>query len=211
VLGVLFVYLGSKPFYFAHLASRFTLGGNAELSAGLYHFASAFVLLGLVPVLIVKLAFRQPLSAYGVQAGDLAFGARSFAVVAPVLVLLSLSASRNPEFLAQYPLNRAASDGPLFFAGHAIAYLFFYLGWEFCFRGFVQFGLRDELGDGNAILVQTAVSTILHIGKPMGETLGAVLGGLLWGVIAFRSRSLLVPVLTHWVLGLSLDLFIVWR
>lgn len=211
VLGILFVYLGSKPFYFQHLASSFVLGGNKELTAGLFTFASAFVLLGLVPALIVKFVFREPLSAYGVRSGDLSFGAKAFAVVAPAMVLLSFSASRTPEFLAQYPLNRAAGDGPLSFAGHAIAYLFFYAGWEFGFRGFVQCGLRDELGDWNAILVQTLASSTLHIGKPLGETLGAVLGGLVWGVIAFRSRSLLVPLLTHWVLGLSLDLFIVCR
>jgi membrane protease YdiL (CAAX protease family) len=78
-------------------------------------------------------------------------------------------------------------------------------------RADVQCGLRDEMGDWNAILVQTLASSILHIGKPLGETFGAVLGGLVWGVIAFRSRSLLVPLLTHWVLGLSLDLFIVCR
>jgi membrane protease YdiL (CAAX protease family) len=146
-----------------------------------------------------------------VRPGDLSFGWKAFAVVAPVMVFLSLSASRMPEFLAQYPMNRAAGDGPLPFAGHALAYLAFYVGWEFGFRGFVQVGLRDQMGDWNAILVQTAISASLHVGKPVGETLGAVLGGLLWGVIAYRSRSLLVPLLTHWVLGLSLDLFIVCR
>jgi membrane protease YdiL (CAAX protease family) len=211
VLGIVFVYFGSKPFYFRHLASSFVLGGNAELTAGLFTFASAFVLLGLIPALIVKFVFREPLSAYGVRSGDLSFGWKAFAVVAPVMVLLSFSASRMPEFLAQYPLNRAAGDGPLPFAGHALAYLAFYAGWEFGFRGFVQCGLRDEMGDWNAILVQTLASSTLHIGKPLGETLGAILGGLVWGVIAFRSRSLLVPLLTHWVLGLSLDLFIVCR
>lgn len=211
VLGILFFYFGSKPFYFRHLASSFVLGGNPELTAGLFTFASAFVLLGLIPALIVKLVFREPLSAYGVRLGDVSFGWKAFAVVAPVMVLLSLSASRLPEFLAVYPLNGAAADGPLAFAGHALAYLAFYAGWEFGFRGFVQFGLREEMGDWNAILVQTALSAALHVGKPIGETLGAVLGGLVWGVIAFRSRSLLVPLLTHWVLGLSLDLFIVSR
>jgi membrane protease YdiL (CAAX protease family) len=211
VLGILFVYLGSKPFYFQHLASAFVLRGNAELTAGLFTFASAFVLLGLIPALIVKFVFQEPLSAYGVRSGDLTFGWKAFAVVAPVMVLLSFSASKMPEFLAQYPLNRAAGDGPLAFAGHAIAYLIFYAGWEFGFRGFVQCGLREEMGDWNAILVQTLASSILHIGKPLEETLGAILGGLVWGVIAFRSRSLLVPLLTHGVLGLSLDLFIVCR
>ncbi len=211
ILGILFFYFGSQPFYFRHLASSFVLGRDPAYTAGIFSFGAAFVLLGLIPALIVKLVFQEPLSAYGVRPGDLSFGWKAFAVVAPVMVLLSLSASRMPEFLAVYPLNRAASDGPLPFAGHALAYLVFYAGWEFGFRGFVQFGLREEIGDWNAILVQTALSAALHVGKPFGETLGAVLGGLVWGVIAFRSRSLLVPLLTHWVLGLSLDLFIVCR
>jgi membrane protease YdiL (CAAX protease family) len=211
VLGIVFRYFGTKPFYFQHVASWLVLGGNRELTAGLFHFISSFVLFGLIPTLIVTLVFREPLADYGVRVGDLSFGGKAFAVLAPVMVALSFAASRMPEFLAEYPLNRAAGDGPLQFACHAVAYLVFYVGWEFGFRGFVQFGLRDRLGDWNAILIQTLASSLLHVGKPFGETLGAILGGLVWGVVAFRTRSLLVPLLTHWLLGLSLDLFIVSR
>ncbi|MBK8595109.1 MAG: CPBP family intramembrane metalloprotease [Holophagales bacterium] len=211
LLGILFRYFGSKPFYFRHLASSYAVGGNPELTAGLYHFGSAFVLFGLIPALIVTLVFREPLADWGVRAGDLSWGWKAFAVATPVMVALSFFASKDPEFLAEYPLNRAAGDGPLAFALHAAAYLFFYAGWEFGFRGFVQFGLRDRLGDGNAILVQVLASSLLHVGKPFGETLGAVLGGVVWGVVAFRTRSLLVPLATHWLLGLSLDYFIVSR
>lgn len=211
LLGIAFRYFGGKAFYFAHVAPSFVLGGNRELTAGLFHFGSAFVLFGLVPALIVTLVFREPLADWGVQAGDLSWGWKAFALLAPVMVGLSLYASRDPEFLAEYPLNRAAAGGPIAFAIHAVAYLAFYVGWEFGFRGFVQFGLRERLGDWNAILVQTLATSLLHVGKPLGETLGAVLGGLVWGVVAFRSRSLLVPLLTHWLLGLSLDLFIVSR
>lgn len=211
LLGIVFKYFGGKPFYFRHLASSVVLGGNRELTAGLFHFGSAFILFGLVPALIVTLVFREPLADYGVRLGDLSFGGKAFALLAPVMVVLSFPASRMPEFLAEYPLNRAAGDGPLPFALHAAAYLLFYAGWEFGFRGFVQFGLRDRLGDANAILVQTLASSLLHVGKPFGETLGAVVGGLAWGVVAFRSRSLLVPLVTHWLLGVALDLFIVTR
>ena len=57
----------------------------------------------------------------------------------------------------------------------------YYLGWEFFFRGFMQFGLRGALGDWNAILVQTLASCLIHIGKPAGEIYGAIVAGLLWG------------------------------
>ena len=144
------------------------------------------------------------------QWGDWSFGWKALAVLVPVMLLLGFPASRNADFLAEYPLNRAAGASPLAFAGHAVAYLCFYMGWEFCFRGFLQFGLREAVGDWNAILIQTLASCLLHLGKPFGETLGALLGGLLWGIIAFRTRSLLCPLLTHWVLGLSLDFYILY-
>lgn len=211
LLGIVFRYFGGKPFYFRHVASSVAVGGDRELTAGLFHFGSAFVLFGVIPALIVTLVFREHLADYGVRLGDLSFGWKAFVLLAPLMVALSFPAARMPEFLAEYPLNRAAGGGPLPFALHAAVYLLFYAGWEFGFRGFVQFGLRDRLGDANAILVQTLASALLHVGKPFGETLGAVLGGLVWGVVAFRTRSLLVPLVTHWLLGLALDLFIVTR
>ncbi len=210
VLMVLFRYYGSQEFFLRHLGATEPLARFPELAAGLWHFAAAFVLLGLVPLLLVKMVFREPLAAYGVRWGDWAFGWKALVVLAPIMILLSWPASRQPDFLAAYPLNRAAGASPAAFAGPAAAYLLFYLGWEFCFRGFLQFGLREAVGDWNAILIQTLASCLLHLGKPLGETLGAILGGLVWGIIAFRCRSLLIPLLTHWLLGLSLDFFILY-
>jgi uncharacterized protein len=210
VLMVVFRYCGSREFFGRHLGTITALAQFPELAAGLWHFAAAFVLLGLVPLMLVKAVFRERLTDYGLQWGDWAFGWKALAVLAPVMILLSWPAARQPDFLAEYPLNRAAGVSSAAFVVHAAAYLCFYMGWEFCFRGFLQFGLRPAVGDWNAILIQTLASCLLHLGKPLGETLGAILGGLVWGIIAFRSRSLLVPLLTHWLLGLSLDFFILY-
>ena len=68
--------------------------------------------------------------------------------------------------------------------------------------------MRGALGDGNAILVQTLASCLIHIGKPAGEIYGAIVAGLLWGFIVFRARSLWAVLLMHWALGVSLDFFI---
>ncbi len=211
VLGAVYRYFGSKAFFLSHLASWLSPGRDADLFGGLYTFGSSFVLFGLVPVLIVKTLFREPLSAYGVALGDWSFGWRVVVFTIPLSLALSFAASRNPEFLVEYPLIRAATGSTTVFAGHAAAYLLFYIGWEVAFRGFLQFGLRDAIGDWNAILVQTFGTCLLHIGKPFGETMGAIVGGVVWGIIAYRSRSLLYPILTHWLLGISLDLFIALR
>ena len=201
-------YYGTKAFYLSDLASRFVLFGNPEQTAELYTFFSAFVLFGVLPWLIVRFVFKERMSSYGLQAGDWRFGLKAFLVLAPIFILASYTSINNPDFLAEYPLFKGAGASPSTFLGHAVAYLFFYIGWETYFRGFMQFGLRNAFGDWNSILVQTALSCIIHIGKPAGEIYSSIIGALVWGILAFRTRSIFAGLLIHWILGVSLDFFI---
>jgi membrane protease YdiL (CAAX protease family) len=201
-------YYGSKSFYLQHLASRVTIAGNAALTAELYTYASAFFLLGVLSLVAIKYVFKQSFRDYGLALGDLRFSLLALLVLVPVMVAVTYPSAKDPQFLAEYPLYKGAGASAAAFAWHAAAGLFFYIGWEIFFRGFMQFGLREKFGDWYAVLVQTALSCIVHIGKPDGEIYGSILGALVWGLVAFRSRSLLVPVLTHWVLGVSLDWYI---
>lgn len=203
-------YFGTVTFYREQLAGLFALQGDPGLTAEVYTFVSAFILMGLVPWVIIRFVFHEQMSAYGWQIGDWKFGWKSFAVIAPIMVLSTIPSASMPDFMAEYPLNKAAGATAMTFALHAAMYLLFYIGWETLFRGFMQFGLR-HLGDWNAILIQTALSCIAHIGKPSGEIYSSILGALVWGVVAFRSRSLLYVLLVHWLLGVSLDWFIVFK
>jgi len=124
------------------------------------------------------------------------------------MILLTYPSANDPQFLAEYPLFKGAGANMAVFTGHAFFYLTYYMGYEMMMRGFIQFGLREQLGDWNAILVQTAISGLFHIGKPDGEIFSSILGGILWGIVVFRSRSLLYVLTVHWLLGVSLDFFI---
>ena len=201
-------YYGAGGLFPGQPASPPAFLGNLAQASELYAFLSSFVLLGLVSLAIVKLAFGERLASYGVAIGDWRFGLKALTVTAPVIVLLSALAARTPAFLAQYPLYRGTCASASAFLVHATAYLAYYTGFEIFFRGFVQFGLRESFGDSYAILVQTALSCLVHIGKPSGEIYGAIVGGLAFGFVAFRSRSLLYVILAHWILGVTLDLFI---
>ena len=203
-----FKYYGSTSFYLAEVAGRFVLFNDPARTAELWHFASAFLLLGLVPTLVVKVVFKESLTDYGMRRGDAGFSIKVLVLCLPVLVVLTIPSARVAGFAAEYPFDHGAGNSPAIFASHAGTYLLFYLGWEFFFRGFMQFGLRGALGDWNAILVQTLASCLVHIGKPVGEIYGAILAGLLWGYIVFRARSLWAVLVMHWVLGVSLDFFI---
>lgn len=201
-------YYGTKAFYLSDLTSVFILFGNPERTAALYTFFSAFILFGIVPLCIIKFVFKERFASYGLQVGDWRFGLKAFAILAPVFILASYTSINKPDFLAEYPLFKGACSSPSMFMSHALSYLFFYIGWEIYFRGFMQFGLRQSLGDWQSILVQTALSCIVHIGKPSGEIYSSIIGALVWGILAFRTRSLLFIILIHWLLGVSLDFFI---
>ncbi len=203
-----FKYYGGKSFYLQELSGSVVLFGSIEATGALYAFLSSFLLLGVVPALIVKFVFHESLASYGIAIGDWAFGLKALLILAPIFIIATYPSSRMPDFLAEYPLNKEAGVSAPAFLYHALAYVLFYLGWEFFFRGFMQFGLRQSLGDWNAILVQTALSCILHIGKPSGEIYSSILGALIWGLLVFRTRSILYALLLHWLLGVSLDFFI---
>ncbi len=209
ILLTTFKYYGSKDFFLANF-SLYVTSGNVEFLAALYVFLSSFLILGIIPLLIVRFVFKEPLKMYGVALGDWRFGWGAFAIMTPVLVVLTYPSSTMPDFLAEYPINKEAGTSAMMFATHAGLYFLFYLGWEFFFRGFLQFGLREKLGDWYAILVQVLASCLLHIGKPDGEIYFSIFGGLVAGIVVFRSRSLLYILLVHWLLGVSLDVFIIY-
>ena len=198
-------YFGTKPFYLSNLTSTLVLFGDPQRTAELYTYLSAFALFAVVPFLIIRFVFKERLSSFGLQVGDWRFGLKAFLVLAPIFALASYLSRNDPEFVAEYPLFKGAGISSTAFLSHAFSYLLFYIGWETYFRGFMQFGLRQTLGDWQAILVQTALSCILHIGKPTGEIYSSVIGALIWGIIEFRAQSILFIILLHWLLGVVLD------
>lgn len=204
-LMVLWRCFGSMEFFVKTWGDRLTLYGSAEAAGAVYTFLACFVLLGLIPLFIVKLVFRERLVDYGVTLGDRKRTLRNILFFAPVFVVAGYISANTPSVRAAYPINPSAASMPIF---HALTYLAFYLGWEFHFRGFLQLGLRGRLGDASALWVQVLASTLLHIGKPNEELIAAIFAGIFWGIIVYRTRSLLAGLTQHFALGISLDWFI---
>jgi membrane protease YdiL (CAAX protease family) len=169
------------------------------------HFLSCLLLLGVAPALLVKCLFRERLRDYGVGLGIPLRTLRTFLIFGPLFALCGYLASDSAAMRAVFPVNPQAGQSATLFALHAATYLLYYVGWEFYFRGFLLFGLRDSVGDVNAVLIQVLASSLLHIGSPASEAFGAVLGGLLWGILALRTRSLLSGLGQHFLLGITLD------
>jgi membrane protease YdiL (CAAX protease family) len=201
----------SPQYYLQELSDRFVLFSDPQATAAIYSFVGAFLLMGVLPALIVKFVFHEKLADYGVCFGNRVRTIRSFLVYAPFIVLVAYLSAGNPTFWKEYPINHNAGISSGTFALHAATYFLFYLGWEFQFRGFMQHGLEESLGVVNALLIQMMGSVIVHLGKPTGEVYGSIAGALIWGILVYRTRSLLSGLMQHSLLGIGLDWFICRR
>ena len=205
ILTMVWVYFGKQAVF-----EQLWLRGDPhqDLYSALYEFLTAFLLMGVVPLLIVKLVFKGRLRDFGVQLGDAKFGFIATAIAAPLLVLALAIGTADPTMQAEYPLARSAVQNPLFYLAVETAYIaLYYTSWEFFYRGFMLFGLEKHYGALAAILIQTIPSTIVHIGKPPSETFAALVAGLAFGYLAVRTRSVVYPLILHAIVGVSTNLF----
>ncbi len=175
----------------------------------LYMFVTAFILLGVIPLLLVRYVFQESPADFGVRIGDWKTGTLSLAILAPIIaVTLLYPASQDQEIRGFYPYVRVAATSPAACAvmeGGRV--LLFYTSWEFFFRGFMLFGLRRQFGAWPAVCIQVIPQCLWHIGMPTGELLSSIAGGVLFAVLALRTGSILWPYLLHCFIGLCTDLF----
>jgi membrane protease YdiL (CAAX protease family) len=181
------------------------------LPAHIYFFLCTVLLLFLVPLVLIKFVLKEKILDYGFKKGNFKFGMTSFIILLPVIALaLLLPSSKTAQFKAEYPLYALAGKTFWWVLLYEIMYGFYYVGFEFFFRGFMLFGLKDIFGEWNAILIQTIPSVLIHIGKPEGEIFASVFSGILFGALVLKSKSIYYIFFLHWLIGVVLDLFILY-
>lgn len=205
LLLALHKYFGSAEFLIINYV------GITDFHAATFMFITAFILLGVLPVLLIVFLFKDSLKDYGLKIGDWKCGFTFIIWLFPLITVLLLYPSSNTqEMIAYYPLDREAGYSVYSFLKFEILRIsFFYTAWEFFFRGFMLFGLRRYVGDWLAICIQTVPSCLWHIGMPAGEIFASILGGILFGVMALKTNSILYPFVLHFLIGVTLDLLIV--
>jgi membrane protease YdiL (CAAX protease family) len=203
----LYVYQGDPGFFERWLAPHLELGAWGPWAAQCWQYIVAVSLMLLLPLAWWRFVERRPLGEAGWGLGDLRFGARFTAVAVLVLPPLLWINAGSPDFQAEYPLVTLSTQSWGHFAAWQLCYAVYYFAWEFFFRGFIQIGAQARLGVLGAMALQLSASTLLHIGKPQGETMAAVAAGLVFGLVALRTRSFLYLFLLHWYVGALTDLF----
>ncbi len=193
----------------------FNYDGDPELLdfyGSLWQFFIFFFLMFCLPVLFIKFALKKKIIEFGLGLGDWRFGKKLIFVVIPLIIVpLLFFASSMGDLQQEYPLSKAIIKKHNLILIYELAYVvFYYIAWEFYFRGFLLFGLKDKFGATPAVLIQTISSCLIHIGKPEGEIIGSIIVGVIFGYIALRTRSIWYVFLMHACIGVLTDLFIIF-
>jgi membrane protease YdiL (CAAX protease family) len=203
----IYVYYGTPVFFVENLSEYSGRIEKGDLIPQIYRFSCMWILFFLIPIVISRYILKLHIRDLGLCLGDMKSAAKIVAAGILISILPLYLGSFSPEMKAEYPMFRGAMNSASLFALWALLYLLFYIPWEFFFRGFMLFGFSKDVALTRAILIQTMASTLLHIGKPAPETFAAIIAGVAFGLIAWRTRSILAPVALHWGIGVLNDMF----
>jgi len=204
VFLILFHENGSSAVFRNHFLRHFPQSEFRGLYPAFYWYACAFLMLGVVPLLLGRLVLGFSLKDLGVGLGDWKFGLKAVALLYLAFLPILILVSSTPAFCHKYPLFIDAKRSFGHFVLYEGAYAVYFIGWEFIFRGFLLFGLKPALGF-YAVFIQTIPFAILHFGKPQPETLAAIVAGLLLGYLALRTRSFWYCWLLHSLVAITND------
>jgi membrane protease YdiL (CAAX protease family) len=160
-------------------------------------------LYGLSPFLLF-FAFKHAPRDYGIGTGNPKSWLKDVLFFYLLFLVVLVVAFKFTGLKDVYPLSRRAGQSVGYFAIYQIVQLWYMIGWEFFFRGFMLFGLERKFGR-LSILIQAMAFGLAHFKKPQIEAYGAVIAGLFLGLLALRSRSFLPCILLHYMIILTAD------
>lgn len=198
VITFLSMEFASPNFYYDHI-------GKDRFDSRIYWFLMDGFLMFALPALSIKLIFKEPLSKYGWQWGDYKFGLFTVGLFLLVMLPVLWIASASETFAKTYPQGGSkVSINFTYYFIYEMAILIYMLGWEFFWRGFMLFGLKEKFGY-YSIFIQMIPFFILHKGKPELEVFASIFAGLVLGVQALRANSFIYCWLIHWLVMVFID------
>ncbi|WP_420456626.1 CPBP family intramembrane glutamic endopeptidase [Rubrivirga sp.] len=210
VLVLFHLQVGSRRVYLDTLDNALGFADPA-FGSWAWWFGMQGVLGFVVPALMLVVGFRQTPAQAGLGLGDWKLAGGLALAYLPLVVVGTWVLSDGIAFQAQYPHFFGAKTDWGVFLGYEALFLFYWIGWEYLWRGFVLFGTAPALGAPLAIVAQTVPFAILHAQKPPAEAYLSIVGGLALGALVWRCRSFWIAVPIHAAQMLALDLFCTLR
>jgi membrane protease YdiL (CAAX protease family) len=152
-----------------------------------------FFLEFLVPVALIVVLWREDPRRYGLTLGDWRRGLPITVAGIAVMAVVIWIVAQQPDFHAYYTASLAGRPTWRLVIDSAVD-LF---AWEFFCRGWLLWGFGRKYG-ADAIWLQVIPFALMHLYKPQLEQLSTVLGGAFFGILAWRTRSIVYGWLLHW-------------
>lgn len=170
-------------------------------------FIGTLLSLLVIPLIYVKIIRKKPLTDFGTT-----FGIKKWGFISVALFLLSIPVlyfgSQDQNIINTYPLTKDILVSWPIWLGYELLYIsIYYIPYEFFFRGVLQLGLSKHWKKWQSILYVTALTTLLHLTKPLTEILAAAAAGVIFGILAEKTKSWYYPFLMHIIVGISTDIF----
>ncbi|KPL26393.1 MAG: hypothetical protein AMS23_01930 [Bacteroides sp. SM1_62] len=213
-IAIVITILAFLVFYFMAISSRLGMRLHlrfspeaASVRSILLQRLTGTVLYGFVPVLVVVLVFRMPISHFGWNSENLARTLTWWIPIALLVVAVTYFAARNGISLASYPQIRVRQWDPGLILLSALSWTVYLAGYESVFRGFLLFSCHESFGFWPAVIINISIYSLVHLPKGYRETLGSVFLGFILAYTTLRLGSFWFAFLVHLTLALSNEWF----
>jgi membrane protease YdiL (CAAX protease family) len=165
-----------------------------------------------LPILVIKLGFRERLSDYGLKVRGALKDFWIYGVMIGVMMPLVFLFSKSQHFQLTYPFYRVYPNESLWpdFWRWEMMYFCQFWALEFFFRGFIVHGTRHRFGL-YSVFVMMAPYCMIHFGKPLPECFASIVAGIVLGFMSLKTRSIWLGAAVHVTVALSMDFASLWR
>lgn len=209
LLVVLQFVIGDRTLFSRHLASFVPTAWHGLARWG-WWFGMQGLLGFVVPAIALRAFFADDLGGMGLGLGEWRFATVVAALYLPAVAVGTWVLSDGAAFQEQYPHHTPATRDWSVFLIYEALFLFYWIGWEYLWRGFVLFGTAPTFGV-HAIFVQALPFAVLHVSKPWPEALLSIVGGIALGALVWRCRSFWIAVPIHAAQMMLLDFWCTLR
>lgn len=196
--GFIFYYL----FADSSFVKKFLDSDHGEVRYVLFQRFLGVLIFGMVPLLILVFSGTKSIADFGVTVPAKETGIW-IAILSVIVITMNYFNSRTPGNLELYPQIRDKVWSLQLIILSATSWIAYLLSYEFLFRGFLLFSSISILGLWPAIILNTAIYSLVHLPKGFKETIGAIPLGVLLCYLTAKTGSIWIAVVTHIIMALS--------
>jgi len=214
ILAVLWSVVGFAGYYF--------LSGNQSLAIKIWKAnpdldpqvkevvlqrAFGLLFLGLISALIILFALGESLQDFGLGFAFQSPPSWWTYLSIPIILVIGYFSASKPGNLALYPQIRIKLWTPGILVLSGISWVFFLIGYEFLFRGFLLYTSLEVMGTWAAIALNCSLYAFAHLYKGPGEAFGSIPVGIFLCYLTISTGNIWTAVVVHSIMALSNEWF----